>query len=447
MSEENKITTGIISIKELLEMKNLKIPDYQRPYKWKAKNVNQLIDDILFHKDKQGYRLGTLVLHKDKDNENNKDIFNIVDGQQRVITIFLLAYGLNSHEELNDSNKINFSNLCLPNNIISRNNINANYYGVIEKRIGEFDNSNIEFFLNKCQLVKVVIDDVDVQEAFQFFDSQNARGKDLEPHDLLKAFHLREMNNFSTEAERIKVVEEWENLDSEELKYLFDKYLFKIKNWSKGNSASYFRKNDIDIFKGVNLESQNYTFMKQLQINSYYVDKQNEAERVNNYHFYYPFQIDQIVINGKRFFEMVIYYNNLIKDINKLKETSKKDTVEYDILNTLDIYKGHNRSGDRYVRNLFNCALVYYIDKFGKIDLDKAIRKLFIWAYNLRFKLYSVKLVSVDNYAIGRHEYANESIFIKIYYAVNHNEILHLNINSIKKEEMKRELKELEKFI
>ena len=125
MSEENKITTGIISIKELLEIPNLQIPDYQRPYKWKAKNVNQLIDDILFHKDKQGYRLGTLVLHKDDKND-----FNIVDGQQRVITIFLLAYCLSNH------NKLNISNLCLPNNIISRNNINTNYYGVIEKRIG-----------------------------------------------------------------------------------------------------------------------------------------------------------------------------------------------------------------------------------------------------------------------------------------------------------------------
>ena len=429
------VEKDIISIKELLEMKNLKIPDYQRPYKWKVKNINQLIDDILFHKDKQGYRLGTLVLHRD-----DKNNFNIVDGQQRVITIFLLAYCLSEYKKLNM--EIDFTKFSFDNKI-SQNNIKNNH-SLIKSRIKEFDNYNIEFFINKCQLVKVVIDDV--QEAFQFFDSQNARGKDLEPHDLLKAFHLREMNN-SDEAEKIKVVEEWENLESKELTNLFSNYLFKIRNWSKGNSASYFTKNDIDIFKGVNLETQCYPFVKQLQINNYYVDKQNEAERVNNYHFDYPFQIDQIIINGKRFFEMIIYYNNLIKDINKLKETFKKDTAEYDILNTLDIYKGHNRSGDRYVRNLFNCALVYYIDKFGKIDLDKAIRKLFIWAYNLRFKLYSVKLVSVDNYAIGRHEYANESIFIKIYYAVNHNEILHLNINSIKKEEMKRELKELEKFI
>lgn len=429
------IEKDIINIKDLLEIPNLKIPDYQRPYKWKIKNVNQLIDDILFHKDKQGYRLGTLVLHKD-----DKNNFNIVDGQQRVITIFLLAYCLSNRNKLNI--KIDFSKFSFDNKI-SQNNIKVNY-SIIDKRIEEFDNFIIEFFLNKCELVKVVIDDV--QEAFQFFDSQNARGKDLEPHDLLKAFHLREMSK-STEDDKIKVVEEWENLESKELTNLFANYLFKIRNWSKGNSAYYFTKNDIDIFKGVNIETQNYPFMKQLQINNYYVDKQNEAERVNNYHFDYPFQIDQIVINGKRFFEMVIYYNNLIKDINALKESFKKDTVEYDILNTLDTYRGHNRSGDRYVRNMFNCTLVYYIDKFGKIDLDRTIKKLFIWAYNLRFKLYSVKLVSVDNYAIGRHEYANESIFRKIYYAVNHNEILHLNINSIKKEEMKRKIKEFEKFI
>ena len=199
----------IISIKDLLEIQNLQIPDYQRPYKWKIKNVNQLIDDILFHKDKKGYRLGTLVLHDDKDN------LNIVDGQQRVITIFLLVYALNKYKKL--GNKIDFSKFSFDNQI-SQNNIIDNY-NLIEKRIEEFDNINIDFFLTKCEFVKVVIDDV--QEAFQFFDSQNARGKDLEPHDLLKAFHLRDMNNFSTETERIKVVEEWEKLESRELRNLY----------------------------------------------------------------------------------------------------------------------------------------------------------------------------------------------------------------------------------
>lgn len=424
---------GIITIKELLEIKNLEIPNYQRPYKWKIKNVNQLIDDILFHKDKKGYRLGTLILHDDKKN------LNIVDGQQRVITIFLLAIALNRCEKLN--NKINFLNhdiLKIPDNIISKNNIKANY-NVIEKRIEEFDNSDIDFFLTKCELVKVVIDNV--QEAFQFFDSQNARGKELEPHDLLKAFHLREMNNFSTEDERIKVVEEWENLESKELSNLFSDYLFKIKNWSKGSSAYYFTKNDIDIFKGVNLETQNYPFMKQLQINNYYVNKQNEAERVNNFYFDYPFQIDQIIINGKRFFEMIIHYNNLKRYVENSENNGIKKDIECDILDTLDTYEGHNRIGDKYVRNLFNCALVYYIDKFGRIDLDKAIKKLFIWAYTLRLKQYSVKLVSVDNHAKDE-----KSVFRKLYYSINHKEILNLNLNSIKEEEIKASKSKIDKL-
>lgn len=424
---------GIITIKKLLEINNLEIPNYQRPYKWKIKNVNQLIDDVLFHKDKKGYRLGTLVLHDDKTN------LNIVDGQQRVITIFLLAIALNRCEKLN--NKINFLNhdiLKIPDNIISKNNIKANY-NVIEKRIEEFDNSDIDFFLTKCELVKVVIDNV--QEAFQFFDSQNARGKELEPHDLLKAFHLREMNNFSTEDERIKVVEEWENLESKELSNLFSDYLFKIKNWSKGSSAYYFTKNDIDIFKGVNLETQNYPFMKQLQINNYYVNKQNEAERVNNFYFDYPFQIDQIIINGKRFFEMIIHYNNLKRYVENSENNGIKKDIECDILDTLDTYEGHNRIGDKYVRNLFNCALVYYIDKFGRIDLDKAIKKLFIWAYTLRLKQYSVKLVSVDNHAKDE-----KSVFRKLYYSINHKEILNLNLNSIKEEEIKASKSKIDKL-
>ena len=87
------------------------------------------------------------------------------------------------------------------------------YWGLNEGL--DFDEKSIWFFLEKCTLVEVVLDNI--SEAFQFFDSQNARGKDLEPHDLLKAFHLREMNNFSTEEERKKAVEKWESMDTGKL--------------------------------------------------------------------------------------------------------------------------------------------------------------------------------------------------------------------------------------
>ncbi|WP_350636732.1 DUF262 domain-containing protein, partial [Pseudoalteromonas sp. GW168-MNA-CIBAN-0100] len=55
----------------------------------------------------------------------------------------------------------------------------------------------LNFVLNKCELIQVTLDDL--SEAFQFFDSQNARGKALAPHDLLKAYHLREMMDATTQ--------------------------------------------------------------------------------------------------------------------------------------------------------------------------------------------------------------------------------------------------------
>ena len=136
---------------------------------------------------------------------------------------------------------------------ISQKNIHSNYLEVarIVSR-ADFTEVHIDFFLNKCQVVAVALNDV--SEAFQFFDSQNARGRDLEPHDLLKAYHLRE---FGPHDEPLKAatVARWENSDSKELATLFSQYLYRIRNWSKGISARYFSKDDSDLFKGVNIDT------------------------------------------------------------------------------------------------------------------------------------------------------------------------------------------------
>ncbi|WLI05869.1 DUF1524 domain-containing protein [Pseudomonas sp. FP597] len=66
----------------------------------------------------------------------------------------------------------------------------------------------------------------DISEAFQFFESQKARGRDLEPHDLLKAYHIRE---FSQRDEQLKAatVARWESSDTNVLVALFSQYLYR----------------------------------------------------------------------------------------------------------------------------------------------------------------------------------------------------------------------------
>ena len=120
----------IITVRELLNMENITIPPYQRPYKWTEKNVNLLIDDILFNSNKSSYRIGTLVLHEDNG------IQNIVDGQQRTITLALIALALKNESKLKEKEIVNRENpdssytprfgLNFSNNISKKNIQNVN---------------------------------------------------------------------------------------------------------------------------------------------------------------------------------------------------------------------------------------------------------------------------------------------------------------------------------
>jgi len=98
---------------------------------------------------------------------------------------------------------------------ISKTNIHNNYLEISRfVSRSDFTEAHIDFLLNRCQVVTFTLSNV--SEAFQFFDSQNARGRDLDPHDLLKAYHLRE---FSVSDGHLKAstVANWENSDAEEL--------------------------------------------------------------------------------------------------------------------------------------------------------------------------------------------------------------------------------------
>jgi len=485
MSTENLVNAKTISAINFLKKDNLIIPEYQRPYKWSTKNVNQLIDDIIFQSSLKvsEYRIGTVVIHKD-DNNN----LNIVDGQQRSLTLTLIAYCLINNGKLGDIDhrlKIEESDLDLLNkdfsstfaNDISKYNL-INNFQAIENRLSEFDKGFVEFFLEKCTFVLVTLDDI--SEAFQFFDSQNARGKDLEPHDLLKAFHLREMNDASEE-EKKEVVVNWEEVETDKLSDLFSLYLYRIRNWSKGYSARKFTKNEVDVFKGISPGNKNnYPFSRIFTTAHYYTDYYNNLfnRKIDRHHLDYPFQLDQVIVNGKRFFEMVSYYKQMMDDYNNKMEAYKNsfdayeyfkknlDEVDYKrlkednvpnndkfknklikhisidneeikkIFSTLLSYDERGRTGDKYVRALYDCAILYFIDKFGfeeeSSNFSKIAERMFYWAYKLRVEQFLVQIASIDNHAIG--EKGSMPIFKKIRESIHPSDVLNLQIdNKIKK--------------
>ena len=410
--QATELSSKIISVYELLMDSALDIPQYQRPYKWTGKNINQLFSDIAIHKVKSAYRLGTIVFHHEGETRN------IVDGQQRTISLLLAVRALIQRNKEKKLERKDLRERLLEleqamvnpgfTSEISQKNIHNNYLEVarIVSR-ADFTEAHIDFFLNKCQVVVVALNDV--SEAFQFFDSQNARGRDLEPHDLLKAYHLRE---FSSRDEPLKAaaVAHWEKSDTEALATLFSQYLYRIRNWSKGVSARYFSKDDSDLFKGVNIDTvTSYPYVEQLRIAHHFVDNYNgQYERkIDSRELGFPFHLDQIIINGRRFFELISHYQGKVARISaeswnghELVGAEGLDGYAKTIMDTLNSYPARTRTGDCYVRAMFDCLLIYYIDKFGHADISRAIEKIFIWAYSLRLKMQVVQLASMDNHVL-----------------------------------------------
>jgi hypothetical protein len=414
----DKLDKSVQSVKTLLSLDNVVIPAYQRPYKWTLKNISELFQDVCSHHDKPAYRLGSVVFHQ------NKQQLDIVDGQQRTLTLVLAIWAVmdkrladldrqDLKEALNQLRPVveGFMARQTFASDVSQFNLHQNYQEIcrLVSRRNVFTEAHIDFLLHKCQVVIFILNDV--SEAFQFFDSQNARGRDLEPHDLLKAFHLRE---FAEHEQKLKAltVAHWESLPSDDLANLFAVYLFRVRQWAKGKSARYFGKSQTDLFKGVNLDKVgHFPYVESLRIAHHFVDDYNSQyqRKIDGQKMVFPFHLDQMIINGRRFFELAEHYQQQVSEIVACGHGKEPMVIAgvllsgraQEIIKTLNVYEKRTRTGDRYIRAMFDCALIFYIDKFGGQQLSNAIEKLFVWAFSCRIKQQVVQLATMDNYVLA----------------------------------------------
>lgn len=82
---------AVLSIAELFgEGCVYRVPIYQRAYAWDTDEIETLLDDIrrAISHDTQ-YYLGSLVVAR-RDSERNEAVYEVIDGQQRLTTLYLL---------------------------------------------------------------------------------------------------------------------------------------------------------------------------------------------------------------------------------------------------------------------------------------------------------------------------------------------------------------------
>ncbi|MFK3939218.1 DUF262 domain-containing protein [Alkalihalobacillus sp. NPDC078783] len=385
IDEELRITP----LKHLLNMP-IAIPTYQRPYSWSVKSTNLLFQDTYqaFRNGLEEYRLGSVILHQDRNR------YNIVDGQQRLTTLSILLYCLTEEgklelklldEKFSGSAKSIHLNFQILKNLVNELHLN-------ERKAYK------RYLLDNVTTVQIVTDNE--QEAFQFFDSQNSRGKALAPHDLLKSYHLREMNDVRV-VEKIDIINQWEQMNQADLHILFTNYLYPLSRWYRGKSGLYYSTNKINTFKGTKpnalyqyamYHKSSHLFVEQFNSNG---SRELLATDALN-----QFQLTQPILAGKRFFHYVNHYSKLLEQVRML---IRKEFTNDEIL--------IGGTGNLYIKQLFECSLLFFADRFGLDHLNKGVmRKLYTWCYSLRVVMTAVSVKTINKYARGRHDEVNKGL-------------------------------------
>ena len=383
---------------ELLKKGNLRIPSYQRPYKWNRKHIRNLFYDLRDAMGKKEYQIGSVILHENDENDGNDRYLDIVDGQQRLISISLFLHLLDDLENYKGAKQLLSATVSGELSCYHASE-NYNEWENLTQLVGENQAKDIcNFLLENCSVSVITMPQKRLSEAFQLFDSQNNRGKSLEPHDLLKAYHLRKED---TEDERI--VEKWEQFVEDKdlsLKELFDKHLFRMRRWSRGETGltnkrygSYLRFTEdfIDDFKGVDL-NQNFP----------YLELYRHIENL-------PMSITMPIIDGSKFFEYIESAHETIKEHkdflnDELGFSDEPEGEEKNLAYPEGMLNIYNSSKGRYLKchNIFLNICLLFADRFGKDELSKEIvETLFIWSYYPRVKSKAIYDATVGNYVAG----------------------------------------------
>ena len=226
------------------DIQPLAIPNYQREYCWRKKQVEGLMSSIWKFPDYGDgcLHLGTIVVHE-REKDGHAKSWDIVDGQQRAITLSIL-YKLYKYK---DDVSIDFPllNVGVDNNAIPHSMVRHVYWAAkaiklwIDNHSRLPDNFNIR---EKISVDVVVIrGNENIGLAYTFFNAVNSAGKKLTDYDLLKSHHLRWLQDYepkewlaSTWDEFVQQkVRGFDDQEEELLPAVLDSALYRIRRWSR----------------------------------------------------------------------------------------------------------------------------------------------------------------------------------------------------------------------
>lgn len=219
----------LITLKDVINRQYFfNIPIYQRLYVWGKEQIHTLLDDIVavWSEDKNEFYLGgTLVIERTVNGLEDTRYFDLIDGQQRFTTLWLISVVLKEYltaytqvdTKLGKRQRISFSirpqvskffeKVCegLPASLPEAmqledalQEIRAYFDNYSDKKEALDERALSEFILTKVQLILTTVPDhTDLNKLFEVI---NNRGVQLQHHEILKAKLLENINPKEREA-------------------------------------------------------------------------------------------------------------------------------------------------------------------------------------------------------------------------------------------------------
>lgn len=250
------------TINELSEYKFM-IPAYQRGYRWTTQEVTDLLNDV--HEfipkqiddssEKTWYCLQPIVL-KLIDNEN----YEVIDGQQRLTTIFLILHYLNQdfiekrREKLFELDYETRSDLkefllLLDSDTNMNENLNIDYYHIVKAYLtieewfqNRGSNFNKDDFRSKFRFnTKIIWYECFEEDTISVFTRLNIGKISLSNAELIKALFLNssnfEKNEIKIKHKQIEIASEWDRIESD---FQDDRFWYFITGDKKTNNRIEF---------------------------------------------------------------------------------------------------------------------------------------------------------------------------------------------------------------
>ena len=346
-----------------IEKQRLKIPEYQRAYEWKEEHVRHLLNDtydaFLKHPERD-YLLGHLILVK------NNDKLEIVDGQQRLVTLAILLYQLGCN--FSDLLEHKFQHKKSLQYIVANQKIIINWIN----SIGDNSKVYLDFLKQHIVFTIQILDGKGALDlAYTFFDSANSKGKILSDFDLLKAHHLMFIPGNQENLARSHNDFWQERDDSHDT--LFGVLLRRIRMWSKGNDRDSHleRYNYYEFVSAIEPEEINedeHSFNRYMQP-AMFRSWERRGDKLILLKEYpelepeqaIPMELTQTIVGGDHFFLYARRYYGLYELL--FGDDHPKNT-------SIDFVRHQAESiTNDYLRDAFKAVLLLYFDKFGDLHL------------------------------------------------------------------------------